>query len=114
MRRRGVCWPETLRRWSVAEVRRTDAVRLVAALGAVEMALVRQDPIAAPLLTQAARAAAGTGLAGWLEAAATITRDPAFTEDDPGARARRKVVQALCRASAQGAQAAILDAGARA
>ena len=40
-------------------MRRTDALRLVAALGAIEMALVRRDVVAGPLLAQAARAAAG-------------------------------------------------------
>lgn len=92
-------------------MRRADAVRLVAGLGAIEMALVRQDPVSGPLLAQTARAAAGTGVAEWLATASAIARQPGIIGDDPEARARRKVVQALCRAAAQVVQAALLEDG---
>ena len=93
-------------------MRRTDALRLVAALGAIEMALVRRDEVAGPLLAQAARAAAGTPVADWVAEAARLVRAPEFFTDDPTCAARRKVAQALCRASAQAAQAAVLEASA--
>jgi hypothetical protein len=40
--------------------------------------------------------------------AAAIVRAPGFYGVDPAQAARRKVVQALCRAAAQAAQAAVL------
>ena len=92
-------------------MRTPDAVRLVAALGAVEMVLVRRDPVAGPLLAQAARAGAGTGVDSWLAAAARMLRDPGIWEDTPSAAARRKAVQALCRAAAHSVQADLLVAG---
>ena len=91
-------------------MRHTDALRLVAALGAIEMALVRRDEVAGPLLAQAARAAAGTPVDAWLAEAARLTRAPEFFGSAPAQAARRKVVQALCRASAQAVQAALLEA----
>jgi hypothetical protein len=95
-------------------MRAPDAVRLVAALGAVEMALVRRDPVAGPLLAQASRAAAGLAVGPWLAAAAELARAPDLWDDAPPARARRKALQALCRAGAQTAQAQILGAAATA
>ena len=89
-------------------MRQTDALRLVAALGAIEMALVRHDEVAGPLLAQAARAAAGTPVDAWIAAAAGLVRAPEFFGDAPPQTARRKVVQALCRASAQAVQAELL------
>jgi hypothetical protein len=87
---------------------RTDALRLVAALGAIEMALVRRDEVVGPLLAQAARAARGDETERWMTTAAAIVRAPGFYGEDPALAARRKVVQALCRAAAQAAQAAVL------
>ena len=106
---RGAC-PATSRRSWGPKMRRTDALRLVAALGAIEMALVRRDEVAGPLLAQAARAAAGTPVDTWLAEAARLVRAPEFFGDAPPAQAaRRKVVQALCRASAQAVQAELLE-----
>jgi len=91
-------------------MRHTDALRLVAALGAIEMALVRRDEVAGPLLAQAARAAAGTPVDAWVAEAARLVRAPEFFGDAPHQTARRKVAQALCRASAQTVQAELLTA----
>jgi hypothetical protein len=89
-------------------MRAPDAVRLVAALGAIEMALVRRDPVAGPLLAQASRAAAGLPVGPWVAAAAELAWAPDLWDDGPPARARLKAVQALCRAAAQSAQAQVL------
>jgi hypothetical protein len=93
-------------------MRARDAVRLVAALGAIEMAVVRCDPVAGPLLAQASRAADGLTGGTWLAAAATLVRAPDAWDDTPPARARRKVVQALCRAAAHSVQFELLGAAA--
>jgi len=85
-----------------------DAVRLVAALAAVEMALVRRDPVVGPLLAQAARAAAGLAPGPLVAAAAAASRAVDLSGDTPAERAARKAVQALCRAAAQECQAAAL------
>jgi hypothetical protein len=85
-----------------------DAVRLVAALGAVEMALVRRDPVVGPLLAQAARAAADLPPGPLVAAAAAASRAVDLAGDSPAERAARKAVQALCRAAAQECQAAAL------
>ena len=85
---------------------RHEAVRLVAALGAVEMALVRYDRVTGPLLAQARRAAVGTDAAPYLEAAAALSR--AVDLHSAEGFGARKVTQALCRAAAQAAQAAAL------
>ncbi|MCC6832176.1 MAG: hypothetical protein IT200_12585 [Thermoleophilia bacterium] len=87
---------------------RSEAVRLVAALGAVEMALVRRDPVAGPLLAQAARAAAGLPPGPYVSAAAALARAVELHGPGPGAAAARKAAQALCRAAAQAAQGAAL------
>ncbi|MFN8122393.1 MAG: hypothetical protein U0237_08195 [Thermoleophilia bacterium] len=87
---------------------RPEAVRLVAALGAVEMALVRRDPVAGPLLAQAARAADGLPPGPYVAAAARLSRTIALHGAEPGAAAARTAAQALCRAAAQVAQAAAL------
>lgn len=87
---------------------RADAVRLVAALGAVEMALVRRDPVAGPLLAQAARAADGLPPGRYVAAAAALSRIVELHAAEPSAAAARKAAQALCRAAAQAAQAAAL------
>lgn len=87
---------------------RAEAVRLVAALAQCEMALVRNDSVAGPLLAQAARAAEGLAPGPLVAAAARLARglDPAG--DAPTAGAARRVAQALCRAAAQGVQAELL------
>lgn len=87
---------------------RADAVRLVAALGAVEMALVRRDPVAGPLLAQAARAADGLAVAGLVAGAAALSRAVELHGESAGERAARKAAQALCRAAAQHCQAVAL------
>jgi hypothetical protein len=86
----------------------TEATRLTALLGAVEMALVRRDPVAGPLLAQAARAAEGLPPGELLAAAAAVVRAADVTGTGPDAAAARKVAQALCRAAAQTCQAALL------
>ena len=92
-------------------MRRTDALRLVAAWGAIEMALVRRDEVAGPLLAQAARAARGYQVEPWITTAAALARSAGFFGDDPSAVACRKVTQALCRAAAQAVQADVLVGG---
>ncbi len=87
---------------------RVEAVRLVAALGAVEMALVRRDPVAGPLLAQAARAADGLAVGGLVAAAAALSRTIDLHGQTAGERAARKAAQALCRAAAQRCQAVAL------
>ena len=79
-----------------------DEVRLAAALAQCEMALVRHDPVAGPLLAQAARHADGMPGAGPARAAAGLLR---AAGEDPAAR---KVVQALTRAAAIENDAALL------
>jgi hypothetical protein len=85
-----------------------EAVRLVAALARVEIALVQRDRVAAALLAQAARDAEGLPPGAALAAAARMARAVDFSDRSPGAVAIRKVVQALCRAAAQDAEAALL------
>jgi len=89
-------------------VTRAEAVRLTAALGALEMCLVRRDPVAGPLLAQAARAADGLAPGPLLSLARDASRRVDLAGDDDAARAARKVVQALCRTAAQACQAALL------
>jgi hypothetical protein len=79
-----------------------DGLRLAAALAQCEMALVRHDPVAGPLLAQAARHADGMPGAGAAVAAAELQR--AAGED----AAARKVVQALTRAAVIENDAALL------
>ena len=83
---------------------RAAAIRTLALCAQAEMALVRRDPVSAPLLAQAARAAEGEGVAPLVAAAADLSRRaPA----GPGvaADARRKVTQALVRAARTRAEA---------
>ena len=73
-----------------------DAVRLVAAMSAVEMALVRNDPVAGPLLAQAVRAAEGVlPEVDSLRCALAIVRSVDLSGDEDHERAARKVAQAL-------------------
>lgn len=90
-----------------------DAVRLCAALAQCEMALVRRDPVAGALLSQAARHAHGLGPGALVDAAARLARliDPASVAPDQ--RAGHKVVQALCRAAVYEAEASLLSAAPR-
>ena len=85
-----------------------EAVRLTASLAECEMALVRRDPVAPALLAQAARHADGLSPGPLTAAAARLARavDPAART--PEASATRKVVQALVRAAAMEAEAALL------
>lgn len=79
-----------------------DEVRLAAALAQCEMALVRHDPVAGPLLAQAARHAEGMPGDRAARAAAGLQRQAG--ED----AAARKVVQALTRAAVIENDAALL------
>ena len=79
-----------------------DEVRLAAALAQCEMALVRHDPVAGPLLAQAARH--GQEMPGGSAAAAAAVLARAGG-GDPGVR---KVVQALTRAAVIENDAALL------
>ncbi len=79
-----------------------DGLRLAAALAQCEMALVRDDPVAGPLLAQAARHADGLPGAAPARAAAGLQREAG---EDPVAR---KVVQALTRAAVIENDAALL------
>lgn len=89
---------------------RRDAVRLVAAVAQCEMALVRRDGAAGPLLAQAARAARDLPGGEYLEAAARLARDLDLSSGEADHAARRKAAQALCRAAGIEAQAAALAA----
>jgi len=88
-----------------------EAVRLIACLAQCELALVRNDPVAAPLLAQAARHADGLPTGELVAAAAALARllDP--TGEGPDQDAARKVVQALCRAAVLEVDAALLAKG---
>lgn len=88
-----------------------DAVRLTAALAAVEMCLVRRDPVTGPLLAQAARAADGLPPGPLVALAHAAARSADLAAEDEASRAARKAVQALCRAAAQMSQAALLHDG---
>ncbi|MFN8108874.1 MAG: hypothetical protein U0Y82_03385 [Thermoleophilia bacterium] len=83
----------------------TAQVRLIAALGAVEMALVRRDAVAGPLLAQARRAAEGHPAIDTLHIAHDIARTVDLTQRTDAADAARKVCQALTRAAVQMVQA---------
>lgn len=87
---------------------RADAVRLAAALAQCEIALVRRDPVAGPLLAQASRHAAGLAPAPLVAAAADLARACDLAGASDGERACRKVVQALVRAAAIEAEAELL------
>lgn len=87
---------------------RREGVRLLGLCAQCEMALVRRDAVAGPLLAQAIRAA-GAGLAAdALSAAAGLVRGLDLSDRGPGVEATRKVAQALTRIATQEAQAAIL------
>lgn len=87
---------------------RADAVRLSAALAQCEIALVRRDPVAPALISQASRHAEELAGGPLVAAAARLARasDPAGTSQ--GQLACRKVVQALVRAAVIETEAALL------
>lgn len=81
-----------------------DALRVATLAAQAEMALVRRDAMAAPLLAQAARAAVGTPAVEPLEAAATLARLA------PEREAVRQAALSLCRMALQEAQGEMLIA----
>jgi len=87
---------------------RLGALRVTTLGAQAEMALVRRDPVAAPLLAQAARAAGEEVCAALLDQAATLVRVHGVGGEDGPARARRKAAQALVRSASQRAQAVLL------
>jgi hypothetical protein len=86
-----------------------DALRVAVLCGQADIALVRHDPVAGPLLAQAARAADGLPGGDHLALAAATARAVDLTDRSPGPAAVRKAVQALCRLGLQDAQAAVLS-----
>jgi hypothetical protein len=91
----------------VAAVTTAEAVRLGAALAQCEMALVRRDPVAVPLLAQAARHADGLPPGPLVAEAARLVR-AGPPDATPEGAAARKVAQALCRAAVVAVDAALL------
>ena len=85
-----------------------EATRLLAALSRAEIALVQRDPVATPLLAQAARDAEGLAPGPALAAAARMARAADISGVAPVDAAVRKVVQALCRVAQQDATAVLL------
>jgi len=82
-----------------------DALRVIALAAQAEMALVRRDDVAGPLLAQAARAAEGTSAAQVLDEAATLVRLA------PEREAVRQAALSLCRMGLHEAEAVALAAG---
>jgi hypothetical protein len=85
-----------------------EALRVAGWAAQSEIALVRRDPVAAALLAQAARAAAGLPPGPALEAAARLVRGTDLADRSPGPAAVRKVAEALCRVAGQRASADLL------
>jgi hypothetical protein len=81
-----------------------DALRVVTLAAQAEMALVRRDAVAGPLLSQAARAADGMPAGPLLSEAAAMVRG------EPGREAVRQAALSLCRMALQDAQADALGA----
>ncbi|MFM8828764.1 MAG: hypothetical protein ACKORG_01800 [Actinomycetota bacterium] len=81
-----------------------DALRVVTLAAQAEMALVRRDAVAGPLLSQAARAADGMPAGPLLAEAAAMVRG------EPGREAVRQAALSLCRMALQDAQADALGA----
>lgn len=81
-----------------------DALRLVTLAAQAEMALVRRDQVAGPLLAQAARAADGTPAGPLLREATDMVRRA------PEREAVRQAALSLCRMALQEAQAHVLGA----
>jgi hypothetical protein len=82
-----------------------DALRVITLAAQAEMALVRRDDVAGPLLAQAARAAEGTSAAQVLDEAATLVRVA------PEREAVRQAALSLCRMGLHEAEAVALAAG---
>lgn len=82
------------------------AVRVVTLTAQAEMALVRRDAVAGPLLAQAARAAKGGESAAFLEEAARLVRGGL------GDEVVRVAALSLCRMGLQEAQSALLGGAA--
>ena len=80
----------------------SDDVRLAAVLAQCEMALVRRDAVAGPLLAQAARHAESMTGGPMAEAAARLVRTAGGVEE------ARKVAQALTRAAVIETESALL------
>ena len=81
-----------------------DALRVITLAAQAEMALVRRDAVAGPLLAQAARAAEGMTSGPLLECAAQMVRQA------PEREAVRQAALSLCRMALQEAQAQVLGA----
>lgn len=81
---------------------RADALRVVALAAQAEMALVRRDDVAGPLLAQAARAAIGMPAGPLLAEAARVVRT------EPGREAVRQAALSLCRMGLHEAEAEAL------
>jgi hypothetical protein len=79
-----------------------DSLRVVALAAQAEMALVRRDAVAGPLLAQAARAADGMPAGHLLSEAARLVRAA------PEREAVRQAAVSLCRMGLQEAQADLL------
>ena len=92
----------------LAAVTPTEALRVSGLCAQAEIALVLRSGVAAALLAQAARAAAGLPGAAALEMAAGIARAVDLSDRAPAPAACRKVAQALCRVALQEAQAALM------
>jgi hypothetical protein len=81
-----------------------DDLRVIGLASQAEMALVRRDAVAGPLLAQAARAAQGMSCGPVLAAAAECMR--AIPDDE----AVRRAALSLCRMGLQEVQASALGA----
>ena len=81
-----------------------DGLRVVTLSAQAEMALVRRDQVAGPLLAQAARAADGTPAGPLLRQATEMVRSA------PEREAVRQAALSLCRMALQEAQAQVLGA----
>lgn len=80
----------------------SDALRVVTLAAQAEMALVRRDAVAGPLLSQATRAADGMPAGPLLAQAASLVRG------EPDREAVRQAALSLCRMALQDAQAEVL------
>jgi hypothetical protein len=86
-----------------------EATRVLVLVGQIEIALVRRDPVAGPLLSQAARAAEGLPPGRVLAAAAGIARAVDLADTAPAPAAARKVAQAMVRLAQQETAGALLE-----
>lgn len=79
-----------------------DSLRVVTLAAQAEMALVRRDAVAGPLLAQAARAADG------MAAGPLLGQSAAMVRAEPDREAIRQAALSLCRMALQEAQAEVL------